>query len=123
MDPNLPYALAVDMNPLAHPAVEGKPMLQFRIELDRSMGPSATTVGMLIALGANVALLPDVGHGVPCYKAITQIDWPDWLDRPHRQHATLVFTIHRGTYGGAATAAPPPIAATRAWKTLCSHFR
>ena len=67
VDPDLPYTLPTSMNPLAHPAVEGRPMLQFRVELDRSMEPNATTVGMLIALRANVALLPDAGHGMPHY--------------------------------------------------------
>ena len=90
VDPDLPYALPPSMNPLAHPAIEGRHMLQFRLELDRSMDTTATTVGLLIALRANVALMPDAGHGAPCYKAITQIDWADWLDRLQRPHATLV---------------------------------
>ena len=110
---DLPVCLPRNMNVLAHPAISGKTMTQFRIELDRP-APLVTEVGMLFMLRTAIEWLVDAGHGPPQPFAVQSINWAEGLDRRGLRRATMCFTISLGAYGAAATIAS---------LCLCAHGR
>ena len=70
----LPQCLTRFGNILGHPAIGGKTMAQFRIELDRPM-PYGTAVGMTHILRSLITGLPDAGHGRPGPFSVDSLDW------------------------------------------------
>ena len=100
-------------NIMGHPAIGGKTMAQFRIELDRPM-PYGTAVGMTHILRSLITGLPDAGHGRPDPFSVDSLDWADDLDRRGMQDTTLCFTISIHATGAMATIAS---------LLMCAHGR
>ena len=105
VDPELPCAIPVAMNPLSHPSVAGYQMVSFMVEIDRNMDQSGSHVTILLALRHLVTELGDGSHGPPVPSSLQSINWMPHYDRHQRQWATLAFAISTNTYGGPATIA------------------